>query len=142
MKPISNKWYFGVSVVFGIALVLAASGYDHWIRRPQVRTSKLTSDISVAEQIQLEDIPQLKARGFAAIIDLRPDGEAAGQPAAQAVESAARENHMGFAYVPVPHGDIPSAAVTALSRAISTTPIRSCCIAVAADGLSERGACG
>jgi len=122
MKPISNKWLFAISVVFGVALVLAASSYDHWTRRPEVTTSKLTTDISVAEQIQLEDIPQLKARGFAAIIDLRPDGEAAGQPAAQAVESAAHENHMGFTYVPVPHGDIPDAAVTALSRAILTSP--------------------
>lgn len=121
MKSLSNTRLFGLAVLVGILLVLGIGSYDRWTRRPPVVTSKLTPDISVAEQIQLADIPALKARGFAAIIDLRPDGEAAEQPASKAVKSIAVENHMGFAYVPVPHGEIPVNAVDALHKALSTS---------------------
>lgn len=122
MKPFSNKWLFGLSVLFGVILVLAFSSYNQWTRRQPVKVSKLTDGIWVAEQIQLDAIPALQSRGFASIIDLRPDGEAADQPGAQAVESAARAHRMEFAYVPVPHGDIPDSAVSALGKSISSAP--------------------
>src|SRR5690242_15533238 len=107
MKSIGNSAIFGLAVLLGIAGVLADLGYSHWQRPPKVDAHRLTSQIWVAEQLNLAAIPQLKERGFKTIIDLRPDGEAADQPPAAAVESAARAQQLHFAYVPVPHGDIP-----------------------------------
>ncbi|WP_051711454.1 TIGR01244 family sulfur transferase [Andreprevotia chitinilytica] len=118
----SNKWIFGLSVLLGVFIVLGMQVYSRWTQPPQIKINNLTTDISVTEQLKLDVVPQLKAQGFATIIDLRPDGEAADQPAAATVESAARANNVTFAYVPVPHGDIPDAAVAALDKALSTSP--------------------
>ena len=121
-KYLSNKSIFWLSAILGVALVVAAFGYAHFTKLLQVRINRLTAEVAIAEQIQLEAIPQLRLDGFATIIDLRPDGEAVDEPTAAAVESAVHANHMNFSYVPVPHGDIPTNAVTALDKAISENP--------------------
>jgi len=120
MKSLGNTRLFCLAVLFGILVVLGIGAYDRWVRRPPIVANKLTSDIFVTEQIQLADIPALRARGFASIVDLRPDGEVAEQPSAKDVESITIVNHMGFAYVPVLHGEIPDSAVDALNKALST----------------------
>ena len=122
MNAINNKWLFFLSVLLGTTLVLAKSGYDYWTRVPVVVTHRLTADISVTDQIQLNAIPFLKVNGFATIIDLRPDGEAVNQAPSKAVEESAHQNHIEFAYVPVPHGEIPASAVSALNKALTTSP--------------------
>lgn len=122
MKSLSNSRLFGIAVLVGILLVLGMGGYERWGRRPVVVTRTLGGEISVAEQILRDDIPRLKASGFAAIIDLRPDGEADDQPDSKAIESVVVGNRMDFAYVPVPHGEIPDSAVQALSSALSSLP--------------------
>ncbi len=80
----------------------------------------LGEGISVRDQIALADIPGIKARGFRTLIDLRPDGEAADQPPASAVATAAGAAGLKFAYVPTPHGEIPAATVDAFAQAIAT----------------------
>jgi uncharacterized protein (TIGR01244 family) len=72
--------------------------------------------------VTADQIPQLKKQGFATIIAVRPDGEVNGQPTAQEIGSATKENYMHFAYVPVAHGEIPHAAVEALNKAIAGSP--------------------
>jgi len=138
MKPISNHRIFVLSAILGMTAVLIAAGLNHSTREPasplhKTRFThsardpaspphKLTADLWVSEQLTPEAPPALKAKGFATIIDLRPDGEVDNQPTAAAVESAARANNMSFFYVPVSHGAIPDEAVTALSKAISSSP--------------------
>ena len=138
MKPISKHRIFGLSAMLGMAAVLIAAGFNHLTREPasplhKTRFThstrepssplhKLTADIWVSEQLRPEAAPALKAKGFATIIDLRPDGEVDNQPTAAAVEFAARASDMSFFYVPVPHGAIPDEAVTTLSKAISSSP--------------------
>ena len=118
MARIRNRMILGGSIAIGMALVLAAPVYDRLTLSPKVPVSNLTQSVSVSEQLTLDQVPRLKAQGFATIIDLRPDGEALGQPTAAAVEAVANANHMQFAYVPVPHGEIPDAAVLALQKAL------------------------
>lgn len=61
----------------------------------------LSKTVSVSPQITLPDMAALSATGVERIISNRPDGEEADQPTAAAVESAAREAGMDFAWVPV-----------------------------------------
>ena len=62
---------------------------------------RLTNEFAVSGQIWPEQVPELAAAGFKAIICNRPDGEAADQPTAAAVQSAAKEAGLSFYYVPV-----------------------------------------
>jgi len=121
-KHFSNKSIFWLAVVLGIMFVVGLAGYTHYTGVRPVKFARLTTGIAVTEQIQLKAIPYLPAEGFATVIDLRPDGEAADEPPAVVVESAVHASRMNFAYVPVPHGDIPAGAVTALARAMAENP--------------------
>jgi len=55
---------------------------------------------------------------IAVIVDLRPDGEVAGQPSSQDMEAEARQQGLRFRYIPVPHGEIPDAAVGQLKATL------------------------
>lgn len=79
----------------------------------------LTERVAVAGQITPEQLSALKARGFSAIVALRPDGEAPDQPAAAQMQAAAHGQGMRFTYIPVAPGSIPDAAVTALGQALA-----------------------
>ncbi len=65
---------------------------------------KLSDEVSVAGQITAGEVPALAASGFRSIVCNRPDGEAAGQPAAKEIQAAATAAGLGFRYVPVHHG--------------------------------------
>jgi len=118
---ISLKLAFGLAVLAGTSGVVGMAAIDRYRARAVVAHS-LTKDIAVTEQLRLDGLGSVQAQGFNTIIDLRPDGEAADQPAADDVRRAASRSGMFFAYVPVPHGDIPAATVDALARALSSTP--------------------
>jgi len=62
---------------------------------------KVTDRLSVSPQITAEEARTAAQQGFALIIDNRPDGEAPGQPTAQAVEAAARAAGADFLYLPI-----------------------------------------
>jgi uncharacterized protein (TIGR01244 family) len=123
MRSVTKPQVFWLSTLIGLILVVAGFGYDDWSSRPpQSPLNRLVADIWVSEQLHLDAIANLRARGFRTLIDLRPDGEAPDQPPASEVESAALGNNMRFFYVPVPHGDIPEEAVTALAKALANSP--------------------
>ena len=63
---------------------------------------RINEKVSVSGQIQPEDVAQIKAAGFVAIVNNRPDGESADQPAGQAIEAAAKA--AGLAYYSIPLG--------------------------------------
>ena len=78
----------------------------------------LASGIAISEQLQPTAM-RAAHDDFATVIDMRPDGEAAGQPSSTAMAAAARAEGLQFAYVPVPHGDIPDAVVDSLAKAMA-----------------------
>jgi uncharacterized protein (TIGR01244 family) len=129
MERFGNGRVFGAALLVGIIWVVSTTAYSKYSTdtasealRKTASMKQLTDGISVSEQIKLGQIKDVRQSGFATIIDLRPDGEAAGQPHAATVQSAASAYKLAFVYVPVPHGDIPDSAVEALAKAIDESP--------------------
>lgn len=114
---------FLISMAVGAGSVLAFAALQP---APPERPSRasvthtLIEGVGVRSQIGTADIARLRDLGYRTIVDLRPDGEVAGQPSSQEVGTAARDGGMSFAYVPTPHGTIPDAVVADLSRVLAT----------------------
>jgi uncharacterized protein (TIGR01244 family) len=67
-----------------------------------VETRRLNDKVYAAGQIGPEDVPALKAEGFTAILNNRPDGEGGPeQPTSQEVRAAAEAEGLQYAYVPM-----------------------------------------
>jgi uncharacterized protein (TIGR01244 family) len=62
---------------------------------------RINDHVSVAPQIAPADIAAIKAAGFTTIINNRPDGEAADQPASATIEAAARAAGLAFHFIPL-----------------------------------------
>lgn len=63
---------------------------------------RINDHVSVSGQISPEDVAALKAAGFVAIVNNRPDGESPDQPDGATIEAAARA--AGLAYHAIPLG--------------------------------------
>jgi len=113
---VSPKRAFALSLVLGAAGVLAAAAWSRHAETAvlaQVDAHRLSSQVDVTTQLQPGSLPVISRR-YGAVVDLRPDGEAAGQPSSKEMEAAAHEEGLDFTYVPVPHGEIPEQAVVRL----------------------------
>lgn len=67
-----------------------------------IETKRLSDSVYAAGQIGPEDVPELKAAGFTAIVNNRPDFEGGpDQPTAEAVRAAAVAEGLGYSYVPM-----------------------------------------
>jgi uncharacterized protein (TIGR01244 family) len=116
---------FLAAIVVGAAAVLAAAAFERRGPAPRVDARPLAHGVWISEQIGPEQLAGLKSQGFRAVVDLRPDNEAAGQPPASAMGEAAAKLGLRFDYVPVTHGDVPPGAVDALGKALAAgqTPV-------------------
>lgn len=66
-------------------------------------TQQVDSRLAIAGQLAPADLPAIAAAGFRAVINNRPDGEAAtGQPTSADIEAAARAAGLEYRYLPVP----------------------------------------
>ncbi len=74
--------------------------------------------ISVAPQIRPEDLADLAASGFTAIINNRPDGEDDGQPTGDTIASAAAAAGLRYTAIPVTHAGFSGAQVEAMAAAL------------------------
>ena len=72
-----------------------------------VRT--ITPNVSVSDQITPDDIAQIKAMGFKAIVGNRPDGEGGDQPAWAEIDAAAKAAGLATAYIPITPGQMSDA---------------------------------
>ncbi len=66
-----------------------------------VKIAQLEPDVAVAPQLTEADFAEVAARGFRAVIDIRPDGEAASQLPHTQAEAVARRHGLAFRYRPV-----------------------------------------
>lgn len=82
----------------------------------------LDANLSASPQLTPDDVAAAAAKGFGTIIDLRPDGEEPGQPAAAIIEAAAREHGLEFIHIPVVPGQVRDTQVDAMARALSEQP--------------------
>ena len=66
---------------------------------------QITEDYSVAPQIGVEHLPQIKAAGFRSVVCNRPDAEDGAVPHDE-IAAAAREAGLEFRYIPVVSGQM------------------------------------
>src|SRR5262245_29054336 len=62
---------------------------------------RINDQVSVSPQISPDDVAAIKAAGFAAIINNRPDGETPGQPTSAQIEQLAKEAGLAYHYIPL-----------------------------------------
>jgi len=74
---------------------------------------KITDRLTVAGQPDPQAFRDIAARGFATLVNLRPDGEEPGQPGNAAERTAAAGARMAYGFVPVTGGTIGKADVEA-----------------------------
>ena len=79
---------------------------------------KIDDKVSVAPQILPEDVSELAAMGFVAIINNRPDDEEGGQPAGDAIRAAAGEAGLSYTAIPVSPGGFSQEQVSAMAEAL------------------------
>lgn len=118
--------------MIGASPVLLPAAWSRWVDGipprsavPEASTAlmerhRLTDDLWVAGQIEARDVEGARVRGFKTVIALRPDGEAADQPSSAEMSRLAGTQGIAFAYVPVPHGDLPDAVADSLGRTLAS----------------------
>jgi sulfide:quinone oxidoreductase len=73
----------------------------------------IDESLTVAPQMQPEELAALAEQGFAAVICNRPDGEEPGQPMLDDMRAAAQAAGLAFHHIPVSGGLFPPAAIAA-----------------------------
>ena len=83
----------------------------------------LSPTVWASAQLSPEILPSLATSGVARVISNRPDGEDPGQPTAAAMETAARDAGLAFAWIPLsglPGPDQVAAAAELLADGVPT----------------------
>lgn len=62
---------------------------------------RINEHVSVSPQISPEDVAAIKAAGFVAIVNNRPDGESPDQPPSAVIEKAAHDAGLAYHYIPL-----------------------------------------
>ena len=83
---------------------------------------KLDDSISVAGQIDVDDVAAAAAQGFTTVINNRPDDEQPGQPSGAQIEAAARAAGLGYHAIPITHAGFSEGQVTAMRDALAAAP--------------------
>ncbi len=78
----------------------------------------LNESIAVSSQIAPEDVAAIKAAGYRAIVNNRPDGEEPDQPDGDAIREAAEEAGLGYAAIPVTHAGFSHEQLDAMAAAL------------------------
>lgn len=83
---------------------------------------KIDDSISVAPQIDVQDVAELAQLGFQGVICNRPDGEAMDQPGQQAMADAARAAGLEFRYLPLAPGQLTPQLIEDFGAAMAEMP--------------------
>ena len=79
---------------------------------------KVSDKLYVGAQVTPDDIRRAGAEGITAIVNNRPDGEEAGQPAAADNRQVAAAAGLGYAHIPVVSGRIEESHVRDFQKAV------------------------
>lgn len=90
---------------------------------------KIDDSVSVAPQIEPADIAAIKAAGFVAVVNNRPDDEQAGQPAGEDIRAAVLAAGMTYAAIPITHAGFSLPQVQAMRDVLqqATGPVLAFC---------------
>jgi uncharacterized protein (TIGR01244 family) len=80
----------------------------------------VNESIAVAPQITVEDIAAIKAAGYVAIVNNRPDDEEPGQPNGEAIARAAAEAGMSYTAIPVTPAGFSHPQIDAMAQVLVT----------------------
>ena len=75
--------------------------------------TRINDRLEIAPQPAPGDFAGFAAQGFSTVLNLRPDGEEAGQPGNAAEQKAAIEAGLGYGFIPVTGGTITEADIRA-----------------------------
>lgn len=86
---------------------------------------RINDHVSVSPQISPEDVKAIKALGFVAIINNRPDGESPEQPESATIEKAAREAGLAYHFIPLGRDGVSPGMVEQTKQVLegSTGPV-------------------
>jgi uncharacterized protein (TIGR01244 family) len=76
-----------------------------------LEVKRINEHVSVSPQIRPEDVAAIKAAGFVAIVNNRPDGESPDQPGSAVIEQAAHDAGLAYHYIPLGREGISSQMV-------------------------------
>jgi sulfide:quinone oxidoreductase len=79
---------------------------------------QLTPSVSVAPQIEADDLETIKAMGFRSVINNRPDSESAQQPANARIAEKAAALGLDYRFIPVVSGSFEDADVAQFRKAL------------------------
>jgi uncharacterized protein (TIGR01244 family) len=90
---------------------------------------RINDNFSVSPQISPEDVKALKAQGFVAIINNRPDGESPDQPDGATIEKAAHEAGLSYHHIPLGREGVSPEMIEATKQVLegSTGPVFAYC---------------
>jgi uncharacterized protein (TIGR01244 family) len=80
---------------------------------------KVDDSISVAPQISVEDVAAIKAAGFTAIVNNRPDDEEAGQIPGDAIREAAEAAGLSYTAIPITHAGFSYPQIAAMADVLA-----------------------
>ena len=86
---------------------------------------RINDHVSVSPQINPEDVAAIKAQGFVAIINNRPDGESPDQPSSATIEQAAHDAGLAYHYIPLGREGVSAQMVEETKQVLegSTGPV-------------------
>ena len=89
----------------------------------------IDAQISVAPQILPEDMAEIAASGFTAIVNNRPDGEDYGQPNGDEVAAAAQAAGLTYTAIPITHSGFSHPQIDAMAAVLAeaTGPVLAYC---------------
>ena len=79
---------------------------------------QLNEDFWASPQIELDHVAEAKARGFAMIVNNRPEGEADEQVPGDEIEAAARAAGLEYRAIPITHAGFSEEQVRAMVAAL------------------------
>ena len=90
---------------------------------------RINDDVSVAPQISPDDMPAIKAAGFATVTNNRPDGEAFDQPSHAVMKAAAEAAVLTYHFIPLGRDGARDELIEATRQALDSVdgPVLACC---------------
>ena len=79
----------------------------------------IDATISVAPQIDPDDMAEIAASGFTAIVNNRPDGEDFGQPSGDEIAAAAAELGLSYTAIPITHAGFSHPQIDAMAAVLA-----------------------
>lgn len=79
----------------------------------------IDATISVAPQIDPDDMAEIAASGFVGIVNNRPDGEDFGQPSGDEIAAAAAELGLSYTAIPITHAGFSHPQIDAMAAVLA-----------------------